>query len=477
MSTLYLLVAILMPLIGSLFVIQIKDRKKLHQVTMAIVTLTSVVLWAVILAKPQDTLVLLSFTDRLQFALNHDALGRFFAGIIATLWPFTTLYAFEYLGHDKRPASFFMFFLMAYSVTIGVTASANFFTLYAFYELLTLTTLPLVMHTRTVEAIRAARIYLALSIGGAAFAFMSMMYVIMNEGVLERTWVTQLFYVFGFFGFSVKAAVFPLHAWLPRASAAPMPVTALLHAVAVVKSGVFAIIRLTYFAYGTEVLVGSFAQYIPMVFVIWTIYYGASIAVREIHLKRRLAYSTVANLSYILFGVLLMTNEGLTAALLHMAFHAEIKILGFFAVGAIMHTNEVNYIYEIDGLAKKMPYTWACFTVSALALVGIPPLSGFVSKFSLLVAGAKAGTVWGYTGSFVLLISALLTAIYSLTPVRRAYFPDKDADLEKLGQYKEAGWMMVVPMVLLAVGILITGLNAGVVENAANAIACTLMKW
>lgn len=276
----------------------------------------------------------------LTLTLRFDGLGRFFAGIVATLWPLTVLYASEYMKHEERQAAFFAFFTLTYGITLGVAMAANLFTMYSFYELLTLSTVALVMHPMTRRAVRAAKTYLAFSLGGAAFAFVSIMYIIgkghsgsfLYGGFLrgEPDSLMLVFYVMGFLGFGVKAAVFPTHVWLPKASVAPTPVTALLHAVAVVKSGVFAVIRLTWFAYGTEVLKGSWAQTVVMCFAIFTIFFGASMAVKEQHWKRRLAYSTVANLSYILFGVTMMTQAGLTAALLHMAFHAEIKILAFF---------------------------------------------------------------------------------------------------------------------------------------------------
>ena len=477
MNSSLLLIAVILPMIGGLIVNFLKNRTLTKVVTFGFVLMTSIVLWFIILNGQIEDLTFLTFTSNLKLVFSPDKLGMFFAGIIATLWPFTTLYAFEYLEDDTRFNAFFLFFLLAYGVTAGICLAGNIFTLYAFYELLTLTTFPLVMHDRTREAIRASRLYLSLSIGGAAFAFASMMYVIMNGGVLERTWLTQLFYVAGFFGFGVKAAVFPLHFWLPKAGVAPTPVTALLHAVAVVKAGVFAIIRLTYCVYGVEVIKDSFAQYIPMAFVLFTILYGSTLAVKEIHVKRKMAYSTVANLSYILFGVMLLTDEGLSAGLLHMAFHAGFKILAFFAVGAVMHRNHRTWIFEYDGIAKKMPITFACYTIAALALTGIPPLSGFVSKFSLLVAGINADHVMGYAGCIVLLISALLTAVYSLTVVRRAYFPDREADLSYLDHCKEAGLEMTVPMVILAAGVIFCGLNANLIVQATNLIVSTLMKW
>ena len=449
----------------------------------AVMLLTSAITWGLILTAPEERVVLLSFTDVLTLVLRFDRLGRFFAGIIATLWPLTTLYAFEYLKEDPRKTPFFAFFTMAYGVTLGVAMAVNLFTMYCFYEMLTLSTAPLVLHPNTKEAVRAARTYFAYSLGGAAFAFAAMIFLIANGetgdfvlGGLLRTYpyarpqFTLIFYTLGFFGFGVKAAMLPTCRWLPIASAAPTPVTALLHAVAVVKSGVFAIIRLTWFAYGTRLLVGTWAQKVALCAAIATIFYGASRAVKETHWKRRLAWSTVANLSYIIFGAVLMTPAGLSAGLLHMAFHAEIKILAFFCCGAVLHQTKREYISELDGLGRRMPVTFVCFTVASLALIGIPPLSGFVSKWSLLTAAADAGEPLAYVGAGVLLIAALLTAIYMLTTVARAWFPVGGGMLDNSGVY-EAGWRMTISMGILAAGIVLTGVFATPIVRAVQAIA------
>lgn len=486
MNAYFLLAVIFLPIIGGLLLYPLRrvSFRTVKLYTAALTLLTSVLTWALILTCEEDAAELLRFADSLVLRLRFDGLGRFFAGIIATLWPLTVLYGFEYMEHEERLSTFFAFFTAAFGVTLGISMSGNLFTMYCFYELLTLSTVPLVIHKLDRSSVRAARTYFIFSLGGAAFAFAAMVFLIANGvtgdftfgGLLTRypygkPYITLIFYVLGFLGFGVKAAVFPTDYWLPKASVAPTPVTALLHAVAVVKSGVFAIIRLTFFAFGTALLKGTWAQITVQCFAIFTMLYGATQAVRETHWKRRLAYSTVANLSYILFGVTLMTAEGLSAGLLHMAFHAEIKILGFFCAGAVLHRTGKTYIYELDGLGKKMPVTFACFTVSALALVGIPPFSGFVSKWHLLTAAADSEQVLGYIGAGVLLAAALLTAIYMFTTVRRAWFPARNADPAALSSVTEAGWRMRIPMVLLAAAILLTGLFAQPILNAVLKVA------
>lgn len=485
MNAHFLIAAIFLPFVGGLLLYPLKKLsfRAVKLYTAAITLLTSVLVWTLILTCSANAVELIRFADNLVLRLRFDGLGRFFAGIIATLWPLTVLYGFSYMEHEERLTTFFEFFTVAFGVTLGISMSANLFTMYCFYELLTLSTVPLVIHKLDRQSVRAARTYFVFSIGGAAFAFAAMVFLLANgisgdfsfgglltEHPYGKQSTTLIFYLLGFLGFGVKAAVFPTDYWLPKASVAPTPVTALLHAVAVVKSGVFAIIRLTYFAFGTSLLKGTWVQTVVMCFAVFTMFYGATRAVKESHWKRRLAYSTVANLSYILFGVTMMTAEGLSAGLLHMAFHAEIKILAFFCAGAVLHKTGREYIYELDGLGKKMPVTFACFTVSALALVGIPPFSGFVSKWYLLTAAASSENILAYIGAGVLLLAALLTAIYMFTTVRRAWFPDSDTDLSSLADVREAGWRMTVPMVILATATLLTGLFAQPIVNEISAI-------
>lgn len=480
-----LLCAILLPIVSALLLrlFKLNNGRAVHLYIGAATVLTSVLVWGLILTCPEESFRLITFTDSLTLLLRFDGLGRFFAGIVATLWPLTVVYAFEYMKDDERAKTFFTFFTLAYGVTLGICMAGNLFTMYCFYEFLTLTTVPLVMHPRTKTAIRAARTYFTVSLGGAAFAFASMIFLLANGadgsfvlgGLLKsypyaKPYITKIFYCLGFFGFGVKAALFPVDGWLPKASVAPTPVTALLHAVAVVKSGAFAIFRLTYYCYGTALLKGTWAQNVVISFAIFTILYGSSRALKDGHWKRRLAWSTVGNLSYILFGAAMMTKAGFAAGLLHMAFHAEIKILAFFCAGSVLHKTGREYVRDLDGLGKKMPVTFACFTASALALIGIPPLSGFVSKWYLLSAAAESENIFAYVGAGILLVSALLTAIYMLTTVRRAWFPGKDADLSTLSDAREANLKMTVPMLLLALGILLTGIFAQPILQAIEQI-------
>ena len=475
MNEILLLLVVIIPFVCGILIplIPWKSRKVMCIFIETVVLLNSVLVWMLLLNRPQESFTLLKFTGNLSVTLHVDGLASVFAGLVATLWPLATLYSFEYMKHEENEKPFFMFYTMTFGVTLGIALSANILSMYFFYELLTLVTTPLVVHTLTREAILAARTYLYYSLGGAAFAFIGMIFVIVYGsstdfvygGVLSAAEyggnvnLLLLIYVLAFMGFGVKAAVCPFNSWLPKAGVAPTPVTALLHAVAVVKSGAFAIMRLTYYSFGADFLRGTWAQYTVMAITIFTIVYGCSMAVKERHLKRRLAYSTISNLSYILFGVTIMTPLGLVGALAHMICHAVMKICSFFCAGAVMYKTGRQYVYELDGFGRKMPKTFGIFTLSAFALMGVPGLCGFISKFSLANAAVSSGNVLAYVGIGALLISAILTAIYMLTIVMRAFFPKYDFDYDTIADVEDPNWMMLLPLALFCVGMIVIGLH------------------
>ena len=430
-----LLAAIVLPIsAGALLPVFRWHKRGARNAYIMLVTLTTTALAVIALFSDLPRLDLLSFNDQLTFSLHLDGIGRVFAGLIALLWPLTTLYALDYMRGEEKETTFFAFFMMSYGVTLGIAMSANLLTLYIFYEMLSLSTLPLVMHHGDAKSIAAGLKYLYYSLGGAAFAFIGLVYLVyfgkttdfMPGGLFqmigpEHTAQLRLGYLLCFFGFSVKAAVFPLHGWLPTASVAPTPVTALLHAVAVVKSGVFAIIRVTYFSFGALVIKGSYAQIIPLSLTAFTIVFGCSMALKEKHLKRRLAYSTVSNLSYILFGALLLSGAGLAAGLMHMVFHALMKISLFLAAGVFNIRGHAYDVRDLRGIASKLPLICWIFALGSLAMTGIPPLIGFVSKWALAEAAAMTGGLVPLLGIGALLASAILTGSYLLIPTVMMY--------------------------------------------------------
>ena len=426
MNSYLTLLPVIFPFISCFFILAkpFENRTKMRYFTITIVVINTVLSIFSILNYQHTYVNIIQFSDHIKIAFKIDGLSKVFGTMVAILWPATTLYAFEYMSHERDEQRFFTFFVMSFGVTMGIAFAANMFTMYLFYELLTLATLPLVIHEMDAKAFHAGKMYIIFMMSGAALAFIGLVIIIcygettdfyfggtLNYlAVRDNENILRLVYVLSFFGFGVKAAVFPLFMWLPTASVAPTPVTALLHAVAVVKSGAFAIIRLTYFSYGTYLLKGTWAQYVIMATALITILIGSTMALKTSHIKRRLAYSTISNLSYILFSVSLMTQEGLASGLLHMVYHAVIKITLFFCTGAILVQTGRQYVKEIEGIGMKMPIIFACFTVCGFGLVGVPPFAGFHSKWNIAVSAVRAHNPLAYAGIYVLIISALLTA-------------------------------------------------------------------
>lgn len=468
-----LFLIVLLPFMWGIMIPMLRYKKRSHMMIFieAIVLLNTALVWMLLWRRPEGAFTLLKFTGDLSVTFRLDGMACVFAGLVSALWPLATLYSFEYMKHEEHEKVFFMFYTMTYGVTLGIAMSGNILTMYFFYELLTLVTTPLVLHTLTREAVLASRTYLYYSLGGAAFAFIGMIFVVVYGDSIDFIYggvlhagsypggdqLLLLIYVLAFMGFGVKAAICPFNSWLPKAGVAPTPVTALLHAVAVVKSGAFAIIRLTYYTFGVEFLRGTWAQYFVMAVTMFTIVYGCSMALKERHLKRRLAYSTISNLSYILFGVTVMTPLGLVGALAHLTAHAIMKICSFFCAGAVICKTGKSYVYELDGLGRRMPKVFGIFTVSALALMGVPGLAGFISKFYLASAAVESGNTLAYFGVGAILVSAILTAIYMLTIVVRAFFSKDGYVFYTAGDVRDPGWMMLLPLALFGVAMLAYG--------------------
>ena len=468
-------IVVIFPIISSIFIPFLPFKKRNHMLIYieAIVLLTTAMVLYLELNVPELPLTLFRLRDNLSVTLQLDGPGRIFAGMVAFLWPFATLYSFEYMKHEGHEKYFFMFYTITYGVTLGVAEAENIITFYMFFEALSLITLPLVMHTLTREAIHAARTYFYFMTGGAAFGLIGMIFILsygstssfVPGGVFSSSRVGEhmnmllLVYVLCFFGFSVKAAIFPFSSWLPKAGVAPTPVTALLHAVAVVKTGVFAAIRITYYSFGIEMLRDTWAQDVVMTFAIITIVYGSARALKETHLKRRIAWSTVSNLSYILFSVTLMSPAGLEGALSHMVSHAFMKICAFLCAGAIIYKTGREYIHELDGFGRMMPGVFLAFTASGLALMGVPGLCGFVSKWNIMKAAVASYNPLAYVGVGALMISAFLSALYMLTISIRAFFPGKEFDYSRIQDVKDPNWMMLLPFVILVIFMFVYGVH------------------
>lgn len=468
-----LYIVLLLPLLGGalLPLFRFKTTRSRGIYVEAVVLVTSALVWSLLMTSGERRYDLYTIMDNMTLSFRVDGMGCVFAGLVSVLWPLASLYGFEYMTHEERPNTFFAFYTMTYSVTLAVALADNLFTMYVFYECLTLVTLPLVTHKRDAASIHAGRQYVYFSISGAALGFIALAFMLtygystefVLGGVLDPAKIAgqeqllRLVFLLAFIGFGTKAAVFPMYMWLPAASVAPTPVTALLHAVAVVNTGAYAVMRVIYYSFGAEFLYGSVAQLIALGISCFTVIFGSAMAVREQHLKRRLAYSTVSNLSYMLMGACLMTPAGMVGSLSHMVLHGIMKITLFYCAGAILVKTGREYVQDMRGLSRVMPFTCAVFTLGSVALVGIPPLCGFVSKWNLLTAAADTGTAMGIVAIATLIISAVLTALYTFSVAGPMYFSPLSGNVSADGAKCDPGWMMKLPLCLLCAAIVALG--------------------
>ncbi|MEX0769711.1 MAG: monovalent cation/H+ antiporter subunit D family protein [Balneolaceae bacterium] len=398
--------------------------------------------------------------------LRADPFGVYFAIIASGLWFFTSFYSIGYMrgAGEKKQARYFASFAVCLSATIGIAFSGNLLTFILFYEILTLATYPLVIHKETTKAIQAGRKYLAYTLtagllliaaAGLTWHFTGTLEfrpggVFQNVSLSQPVMISLFLLFLG--GVGVKAGIMPLHSWLPSAMAAPTPVSALLHAVAVVKSGVFGVIRIIGFVFGTDTMSSFGLNNIVMVLAGATILIASLLAFAQDNLKRRLAYSTVGHLSYIVLGAALITPLGMTGSIMHIAAHATMKITLFFCAGAIYVNLHKENISDLNGIAKVMPWTMAAFVIGSMGLAGIPPINGFVSKWYLIAGTLEGGMM---IPVLIFVISGLLNVGYFFPIIHRAYFRKGD---ESLGTHGEASPFMVVPIMITALLSVVFGL-------------------
>ena len=470
------LVGIVFPILAGLLLPALKlnnSARKVYSVAAALVT--SVLAFYIAFVSGFKSFTLLHLNSIFSIGFKIDGLSQVFLLIITTLWPIATLYATEYMDHEENQDSFFRYYLIAFGIALGLSFSKNAITMYLFYELLTFLTLPLIMHDFYEKKVQyAGKVYLRLSVLGAAIALIGITMLtsvvpnveFIEGGVIKEVvyknnkTLLNIAYVLCFIGFGVKAAIIPFTYWLPTCGVAPTPVSALLHAVAVVKAGTFAIMRVTFYLFGNVNIYGSLAQRIVSVIAIATIIFGSIMAVREKQIKRRLAYSTASNLSYILFVVTLMTRAGFVAGMAHMMFHAIMKINLFFVAGAIMIYAHREYVYDMKGIAKKMPIAMFAFLVASLAMVGLPLTCGFVSKYGLIMAAIEADTFMSLAGIIAIVISSILTLIYLFNIVIVAYIPGVDFDYDTLDDVKSPGKVMNFVFILITIMIIYFGVGS-----------------
>ncbi len=412
-------------------------------------------------------------TVDLQFMLRIDALALLFAGLSSILWLITTIYAIGYLEGSPNRRRFFGFFSMCVTASTGIALSGNLVTFFVFYEFLTLTTYPLVVHRGTQKAVEAGRNYLFYTIGGGTVLFVGIVGLSVLAGEVEfaqgihlagfvETHPLELKILFFILlaGFAAKAAIFPLHGWLPVAMVAPAPVSALLHAVAVVKAGAFGIIRLIYDVYGIE-LATALSVLNPLAFIAaFTIIYGSIRAIAQDDLKKRLAFSTVSQLSYIALGAAVPGMLSSVGAIVHLVHQGIMKITLFFCAGNIAETTGLSKVSELNGIGRRLPLTMGAFTIGAFGMIGLPPIAGFVSKWYLSIGALDSGQPWVV---MVLLGSSALNAVYFLPIIHAAWFapPPVGGWADKRPNRRlEAPWMLLWPPLITAVVSVLVGVFA-----------------
>ena len=413
---------------------------------------------------------LFPLTDTFALSFSVDALGRFFLCLTMLLYTMAGVYAFGYLEHDERANVFFAFWFVSFGAVLSACLAGNIVSLYLCFEMATLTSMPLVLHERSKEAVAAAQKYLFSSIGGALLGLFAVLVcsrfgagMFAYGGTLDASAVAghesllcaALF--LGIVGFGAKAGMYPLHGWLPTAHpVAPAPASALLSGL-IAKAGILAVIRLVYFTAGPEILRGTWAQTAWMCLAMGTVFMGSMMAWREKILKKRLAYSTVSQLSYIMLSLSLLSDGGLRGALLHAAQHACAKGALFLCAGVFLHIFGTGAVETLKGVGKRTPLVLWCFTFAALSLVGIPPFGGFSSKWQIAVTALRElPAPFSYLAPIVLLLSALLTAGYLLPVVVDGFFPPR-GEGEEPERESVSAWM-TAPMLVLCCGALLVGL-------------------
>ena len=433
-------------------------------------------------------LTLLQLTDVLKISFRADELSLMFAALTTAMWILVGIYSFGYMAHEERKARYAFFYVLVYVVLLGLDFSANLITMYLFYELMTLGSLPLILHEMKAESISAAMKYLYYSIAGAFLAlfgiFVLSQYAPTMEFVAGGSSAADMMAHEGLIlaavfcmivGFGAKAGMFPLHAWLPIAHpVAPAPASAVLSGV-ITKSGVLAIIRIVFYIVGADVIRGSWVQTAWMVLALVTVLMGSMRAFDEKVLKKRLAYSTVSQVSYVLFGLSTLHPVGVAGALLQVIFHSVAKNLLFMGAGSIIHQSGYTKVTELRGIGRKMPVTIGCFTLASLSLVGIPPFAGFFSKWYLALGSLQSGmTGFSWLGPVVLLASALLTAGYLFPIAVQGFLPGKEFDHTPLKKC-EAGLNMTIPMMILALASLFLGMFSNSLIGWLELLAQSLM--
>lgn len=429
-----------------------------------------------------------AFLPGIDLVLRADPVPLLFVFLSALLWLTTTIYAIGYLSEDTHRSRFFGFFSLCVTATVGIALAGNLVTLLVFYELLTVTTYPLIVHQGHGRARAGGRIYLLYTVTGGAAVLVGTVWLQTIAGTVafretaslvtllpeHRGALTAIFALL-VGGFGVKAGIVPLHVWLPHAMVAPAPVSALLHAVAVVKAGAYAIVRVVHDLYGAE-LAADLGVLTPLaVTAAITIVYGSVLALAQQDLKRRLAYSTVSQLSYIVLGVSVVGLTSVTGGVAHLVHQGVMKVTLFYCAGILASSLGVTRVDQLHGIARRQPLTMIAFTVAALGMIGVPPTVGFITKWHLGLGAIEAGQPWVI---WILVASTLLNAAYFLPLIARAWLaePDTEVAARAVGPVyppRRYGWVrlprlrfeadpwLLLPPLATGASVLVLGVFAG----------------
>lgn len=484
LSTLMPVFALLTSLLASavIFALPEKGYRLRTAINLAAAGLKMVLVGAMIWGVAQGREYEFAFTmvPSVEFVLRADALSMLFAGLSALLWLLTTIYAVGYLEDSPNRSRFFGFFSLCVASTMGIALAGNLFTFFLFYEMLTLSTYPLVVHRGTPKSLRAGRNYLIYTLTGGAVLLLAIAWLHGLVGDLRfqegghfagvdssMHAPLSIIFVLLIVGLGVKAALVPLHGWLPQAMVAPAPVSALLHAVAVVKAGAFGIIRVVFEVYGLEAAESMGLLMGLALVAAFTIIYGSTRALYQVDLKRRLAFSTVSQVSYIILGLCLFGPVGVVGGLVHLVHQGIMKITLFFCAGNYAETLGVHRIDELDGAGKRMPGTSVAFTLGAFGMIGAPPLAGFITKWTMGSGALSEGMDWVVA---VLVVSSLLNAAYFLPIVHRLWFTEQRQAWpheRRWGRLETSPWLLWPPLVT-AVLMVLAGILANVPFSPLN---------
>ena len=428
--------ALLVPLAGAVLILLAGGRPDLREsvsiITSGALFVSVVYLIPHVVAGDRPSLHVIELLPGISIGFEIEPAGLLFAAIASLLWVASSVYSIGYMrgNNESHQTRFYAFFALALASTIGVAFAANLLTLFIFYEFLTLTTYPLVTHKGSAEAMRAGRLYLGLLLSTSiGFFLVAIIWTWRIAGTLDFTaggilpgriaggWIAVLLFLY-IYGIG-KAALMPIHRWLPAAMIAPTPVSALLHAVAVVKAGVFSIVKIIVYVFGTELLADGVHSGWLVGMAGVTIIAASITALYSDNLKRLLAYSTISQLSYVIIAAAILAPLSVLGAVLHIATHAFGKITLFFAAGSIYTATKKTEISQMDGIGRRMPWTMAAFAIGSLSMIGVPPTAGFISKWYILQGALETGSWFSVS---VIVVSTLLNAAYLLPIVYAAFF-------------------------------------------------------